>query len=121
MWPEEDLAGRLASPDIPGLLARDPDLWRAVRRSGGAIAPNGDPLTTSGWQRIRRWRQDWLGLPSQVIPAVVGHDQILRSGTEGLRYLTGRAGGASVSPHLPARAEPDPDTRPERPATGWAA
>lgn len=106
MWPQEDIAERLASPDIASLLNRDPDLWRAVRRSGGTIAPNGEPVTTTGWRRIRRWRQDWLGLPSQIIPAAIGHDQILRSGPEALHYLAHLSGTVNVpSPRLPARAE----------------
>ena len=83
MWPQEDITDRLASPDIPSLLIRDPDLARIVRRSGGTIAPDGGPLTTAGWRRIRQWRQEWLALPSQVIPAVIGPDQIVRSGIEG--------------------------------------
>ena len=87
MWPQEDITDRLASPDIPSLLLRDPDLTRIVRRSGGTIAPDGGPLTTAGWRRIRQWRQEWLALPSQVIPAVTGPDQIVRPGIEGLRYL----------------------------------
>lgn len=55
-----------------------------VRRSGGTIAPDGGPLTAAGW---RRWRQGWLALPGQVIPAVAGPDQVVRSGIDGLRYL----------------------------------
>ena len=109
MWPPEDIADRLASPDIPSLLDRDPDLWRTVRRSGGTIAPDGGPLTTGGWRRIRTWRKDWLALPSQVIPAVIGPDQILRSGIDGLRYLADLAGTVSVPRRLPASAETAPD------------
>ncbi len=60
MWPTEAITGRLASPDFPGPLPRDPDMARIVRRSGGTIAPDGGPLTTAGWRRIRRWRQEWL-------------------------------------------------------------
>lgn len=70
MWPQEDIAGRLASPDFPSLLLHDPDLTRIVRRSGGTIAWDGQPLTTVGLQRIRQWRQEWLALPSQLVPAV---------------------------------------------------
>lgn len=87
MWPQEDITNRLASPDIPSLLLRDTDLRRIVRRSGGTITLDGGPVTTAAWRRIRQWRHEWLALPSQVIPAVVGLDQVLRPGIEGLRYL----------------------------------
>ena len=111
MWPQEDITDRLASPDIPSLLLRDPDLARIVRRSGGTIAPDGGPLTTAGWRRILRWRQEWLALPSQVIPAVIGPDQIVRPGIEGLRYLADLAGTAAL-PACRNRAAPG------RPACG---
>ena len=121
MWPREDVADRLASPDFPSLLLRDTDMTRIVRRSGGTIALNGVPLTTTGWQRIRQWRQEWLALPSQVIPAVIGSDHIVRPGVEGLRYLAGLAGTAGLPPRLPAQAETAPgrDARPA--ATARAA
>lgn len=114
MWPQEDITDRLTSPDFPSLLLRDPDLARIVRRSGGTIAPDGGPLTTAGWRRIRRWRQDWLALPSQVIPAVIGPDQIVRPGIEGLRYLADLASSAGRQPCLPLPAESAPgrDARP---------
>jgi hypothetical protein len=112
MWQAEEIACRLARPDIPGLLDRDPDLARIVSRSGGTIARDGGPPTTAGWRRIRTWRQDWPALPSQVIPAVIGPDQILRSGTEGLRYLAGLARAMSVPARLPARAEPGTGRQP---------
>ncbi len=104
MWPAEDITDRLASPDLPSLLLRDPDLARIVRRSGGTIAPDGGPLTTAGWRRIRRWRQEWLALPSQVIPAVIGPDQVVRPGIEGLRYLADLAVRTGVPPRLRAGA-----------------
>ena len=100
MWPQEDITDQLASPEIPSLLLRDTDLARIVRRSGGTIAPDGGPLTTAGWRRIRRWRHEWQALPSQVIPAVIGPDQVLRPGTDGLRYLADLATAAGVAPHL---------------------
>ena len=110
MWPQEDIGDRLTSPDIPSLLDRDPDLARITRRSGGTIAPDGGPLTAAGWQRIRQWRADWLALPSQVIPAVIGPDQVLRSGVDGLGYLADLAAtmGVTPAPHAYAGAEPRP-------------
>lgn len=104
MWPREDVAVRLASPDFPSLLLRDTDMTRIVRRSGGTIALNGVPLTTAGWERVRQWRREWLALPSQVIPAVIGPDHIVRPGVEGLRYLAGLAGAAGLPASLPAHA-----------------
>ena len=121
MWPQEDITDRLASPDIPSLLLRDTYLTRIVRRSGGTIAPNGVPLTTTGWRRILKWRQEWLALPSQVIPTIIDSDQIVRPGTEGLRYLADLAGTADLRPLPPVRAgtEPHRDALPA--ATAWAA
>ena len=121
MWPQEDITDRLASPDIPSLLLRDTDLARIVRRLGGTIIRDGQPLTTVGWRRIRQWRQQWLALPSQVIPAVTGPDQIVRPGVEGLRYLADLAGSVGLRPPAPARAgtEPGRDARPA--ATARAA
>jgi hypothetical protein len=104
MWPQEDVAVRLASPDFPSLLLRDTDMTRIVRRSGGTVALNGVPLTTTGWQRVRQWRREWLALPSQVTPAVIGADHIVRPGVEGLRYLAGLAGAAGPPASLPAQA-----------------
>ncbi|HVB45240.1 MAG TPA: DsbA family protein [Streptosporangiaceae bacterium] len=118
MWPHEDIRDRLASPDIPSFLHQDSDLDRIVRRSGGTIAPDGGPLTTAGYRRIRHWRDDWLALPSQVIPSVIGPDGILRSGADGLRYLADLAGHADAIAGLPVRSatEPDQDRQPLRAA-----
>jgi 2-hydroxychromene-2-carboxylate isomerase len=114
MWPQEDITDRLASPGIPSLLLRDTDLTRIVRRSGGTIAPNGVPLTTVGWLRIRQWRHEWLSLPSQVIPAVIGPDQIVRPGIEGLGYLAelARAAGLPTRPSTQAAPAPGLDAPP---------
>src|SRR5579875_69777 len=95
MWPAEDITDRLASPDFPSLLLRDTDMTRIVRRSGGTV-PNGVPLTTVGWERVRQWRQEWLMLPGQVIPAVIGPDQIVRPGIQGLCYLAELADDAGL-------------------------
>jgi hypothetical protein len=103
MWPAEDINARLASPDFPSMLLRDPDLTRITRRSGGTIAPDGGPLTTAGYRRIRQWRHDWLALPAQTIPAVIGSDRVLRSGADGLRYLADLAERTGVG-NQPDRA-----------------
>jgi hypothetical protein len=103
MRPQEDITDQLASPDIPSLLLRDPDPGWIARRSGGTIAVNGAPLTTAGWRRIRQWRREWLALPSQVIPAVIGPDQVMRPGIDGLRYLADLAATAGLPPLLPRR------------------
>ena len=121
MWQPGDIAARLATPDLSGLLDRDPDPAQAVRRSGGTITPDGGPLTTAGWQRIRHWRQEWLALPSPVIPAVIGPDQIVRSGVAGLRYLAGLGAARSVPPRLAPGDEPVPGTRGQPLAAAWAA
>ena len=112
MWPREDVAVRLASPDFPSLLLRDTDMARIVRRSGGTIALNGVPLTTAGRRRVRQWRQEWLALPSQVIPAIIGSDHIVRPGIEGLRYLAELACAAGLPASLPARARAAGDGSP---------
>ncbi|HEU5393005.1 MAG TPA: DsbA family protein [Streptosporangiaceae bacterium] len=119
MWPQEDIMDRLASPDIPSLLLRDPDLARIVRREGGTIAPDGGPLTTAGWRRIRQWRQEWLALPSQVIPAVIGADQVVRPGIDGLRFLADLVGTVGPRPRLSAETAPGRDAWPA--ATARAA
>jgi hypothetical protein len=121
MWSPENIPDRLASPDIPSLLHRDPDLARILRRSGGTIGPDGGPLTTVGWRRIRRWRDDWLALPSQVIPAVVGPDGVLRSGADGLRCLADLARPAATVAGLAARPAVRPGQHPLASSTAWTS
>src|SRR6185437_13861246 len=93
-WRREDIAERLASPDFPGLLLRDPDVTRVVRRSGGTIALNGVPLTTAGWRRIRQWRQEWLALPSQAGTRSQG--SLIRPRAGRMRACAACSGGAVV-------------------------
>jgi hypothetical protein len=85
-----------------------------VRRWRGTIAWDGQPLITVGWRRIRLWRQEWLALPSQVVPAVTGPGQVVRPGIEGLRCLADLARTAGRPPLLPVRAGTGPhrDARP---------
>ncbi len=121
MWPQEYSSDRLASPDVPSLLLRDPDMTRIVRRSGGTIAPDGQPLTTAGGRRIWQWRHEWLALPCQVVPAVIGPDQVVRSGLDGLRYLADLAAAAGVAQRSGADAHEAPDRDRVHQAAAWAA
>ncbi|MGH3279612.1 MAG: DsbA family oxidoreductase [Trebonia sp.] len=107
-WPQEGVAERLTNPDFPGTVLRDPDMTRSVRREGGTIALNGVPLTMTGWRRVRQWRQEWLALPSQVVPTVIGADEIVRPGIEGLRYLAELVTSATQLTALPVQAVPGP-------------
>ncbi len=94
MWPADLVLPRLLSPDLPGTLDHDTDLTRIVRRSGGTIAPDGGPLTTAGYHRIRQWRQQWQALPQQVLPSIIGPDSTFHSGVQALGCLADLAGFA---------------------------
>ncbi len=104
MWPPEDVTDQLASPDVPSRLIQDPDLTRITRRSGGTVQADGGPLSTDGWERIRRWRHDWLALPGPIVPTVIGPDLVARPGLDGLRYLAELAGAGSTRARLTAAA-----------------
>jgi DSBA-like thioredoxin domain len=121
MWPAEDITDRLASPDIPSLLLHEQDPARIVRRSGGTIAPDGQPLTTVGWRRVRQWREEWLALPSQGIPAIIGPEQVVRSGADGLRYLAALTTPAGVTPRVRTGTHTAPDTNRQPVAAARAA
>jgi hypothetical protein len=77
---------------------------RIVRREGGTITPDGGPLTTAAYNRVRQWREQWLALfepaPSEpAIPAVIGPDGAVHAGQDGLRCLAGILGpGAQLAP-----------------------
>ena len=110
--------------ELPRPLDHDPDLTRIMRRSGGTIAPDGGPVSTAGFRRIRQWRQDWLALPGQVIPAVIIPDGTTLAGTGALACLARLAARAVA--HRPgeprratARARSSPDLR-RSPRTGEA-
>jgi DSBA-like thioredoxin domain len=77
--------------ELPRPLDHDPDLTRIMRRSGGTIAPDGGPVSTAGFRRIRQWRQEWLALTEQVVPAVIIPDGTVLAGTSGLAFLAGLA------------------------------
>jgi len=86
-WPAPPVYFHLASPDLPVPLLHDPDPVRIVRRSGGTVTPYGGPLTSIGYRRCRDWQEQWLALPRQVTPAVIGPDGAVHVGADGLRCL----------------------------------
>lgn len=95
--PPVDVLSRLGLElPVPGLDSAEPA--DSTRRFGGTIAPNGAPLTTPGWQRIRTWHGDWLALGRPVVPAVVGIDATAHFGIDALTWL------ASLLPE-PARQQ----------------
>ncbi len=104
LWPADPIYPHLVSPDLPLPLLHDPDPMRIVRREGGTITPDGDPLTTAAYHRARQWRQQWLALfeparpepplfelarPQPAIPAVIGPDGAVHAGPDALRCLAG--------------------------------
>lgn len=71
---------------MPGLGSPDPAA--STRLFGGTIAPNGAPLTTTGWRRIGAWRHDWLALGPPVVPAAVDLDATDAAAHRGVEALT---------------------------------
>ena len=86
-WPAAPVYFHLASPDLLLPLLHDPDPVRIVRRSGGTVPSMGGPLTSTGYRRCRDWQEQWLALPRQVTPAVIGPDGTVHGGADGLRCL----------------------------------
>jgi predicted DsbA family dithiol-disulfide isomerase len=81
-------------PILPYLVAElpppglgDPDPLHMTRVLGGTIAPNGIPLTTTGWRRCQQWRQEWLGLGAHAVPTVIDPTGTVLPGVRGLAYL----------------------------------
>lgn len=89
MAPRVPVLPHLLSPDLPLPGLCDPDPARVVRRSGGTIAPDGSPMTTAAYRRIRQWWREWQSLPEHVVPAVLGPDGGFHPGADGLGYLAG--------------------------------
>src|SRR5258708_15364246 len=62
-------------PGLPLPILCDPDPALIVPRSDGTIAPDGGPLTTTGYRRIRQWQQEGQAPPRPVIPAGPGRER----------------------------------------------
>ena len=114
LWPTDPIYQHLVSPDLPTPVLHDPDPMQIVRREGGTITPDGGPLTTAAYNRVRQWRQQWLALfgpalPEPAIPAVIGPDGAVHAGPDGLRCLAGILGLGALSWHA-APGWPSPGT-----------
>jgi hypothetical protein len=75
------------------------------RLSGCTISPDGSPLTTAGYRRIRRWREQWLAGTAGVVPAV-GLLHGMLTGVAALAYLADLATTAAAPPRAGRRAAP---------------
>lgn len=60
MCPRRPVWEYISAPGIATPVCGDPDLARITRRLGGTVTPDGGPLTTAAWRRIRDWRAQWL-------------------------------------------------------------
>lgn len=89
VYPRVPLVPYLSSDLAPALL-RDPDLVRIVRRSGGTIAPDGGPLTTVAYRRIRAWREQWRALGRPDLPVLIDEHGALHAGPDAVLRLAGQ-------------------------------
>lgn len=86
MYPAMGRAERLAAPDLPARVHHRVSPGVLPRLSGCTIAPDGGPLTTAGYRRIRQWRREWLAGSDGTVPAFTLPDGML-SGTAALAHL----------------------------------
>lgn len=86
--PPVDVRARLGlEHPFPGFGNADPA--QPTRMLGGTIAPNGAPLTTTGWRRVTGWRREWLALGCPVVPAALDAAGTARFGVDALIWLAG--------------------------------
>ncbi|MGN6599600.1 MAG: hypothetical protein ACTHMW_10035 [Actinomycetes bacterium] len=90
VWPRPDREATRMS-DLPQPVDRDPDMQRVTRRMGGAVACDGQPLTTEGWRRVASWRQAWEALGCPAVPALVTPEGDVLTEAAALEWL-GRLG-----------------------------
>jgi hypothetical protein len=94
MYPPVPLR-RFRSSELATPVSGDPDGARITRRLGGTIAPDGGPLTTVGYQRVRDWRREWQALPTPMVPVVVTAKGAVHAGVDGLTYLATSLNGTN--------------------------
>jgi hypothetical protein len=109
MWPRVSL-GPYRSTTLPRPMSGDPDPWKATRRQGGTIAPDGGPLTTVGYWRIRTWREEWRELGRPRLPVLIDARGTLHEAADAVLALAGR----------PPRQSPPPEPPQERPVEAAA-
>ncbi|HEY5990393.1 MAG TPA: hypothetical protein VIV12_28995, partial [Streptosporangiaceae bacterium] len=101
MYQPTPLAVARTTPDMPSRAHRIRDLRRLPRLSGATIAIDGGPLTCTGYQRIKEWRQEWQSGAGGVVPALAldSGDMIL-----GVAALIRLAGLADAAPQPAAQS-----------------
>jgi len=100
MYPAEGPGSRrgcLGTPGLPSPVHRRAAPGVLPRLSGCTIAPDGGPLTTEGYQRIRQWRRGWLSGADGMLPALSLPDGML-TGVAALAHL------ADLATKVPAGA-----------------
>jgi hypothetical protein len=107
------------SSELPPAGLGDPDPLHLIRVLGGTIAPNGVPLTTTGWRRAQQWRQEWLALADHVVPTVIDPTGAALPGVQGLAYLAGLLTHPTTD--STATNHSAPTTTVKRPVTALAA
>ncbi|HEU5428996.1 MAG TPA: hypothetical protein VFU74_19095 [Actinocrinis sp.] len=90
MWPRVPF-GPYRSTTLPRPMSGDPDPWKATRRQGGTIAPDGGPLTTVGYRRIRTWREEWRALGRPRLPVLIDPQGAFYEAEDAVLTLAGRA------------------------------
>jgi hypothetical protein len=71
-WPRAAIRQHMVAPDLPMPVDERPG--RSFRLFGATVSPDGGPLTTAGYQRIKDWRHHWQALPDRVVPIAVCTD-----------------------------------------------
>lgn len=107
MWPRVPL-GPYRSTTLPQPMSGDPDPWKATRCQGGTIAPDGGPLTTVGYWRIRTWREEWRALDRPRLPVLIDEHGTLYEAADAVLVLADRA----------RTRPPRPNGRANQPSTG---
>ena len=101
MYPAGTRSEQLAAPDLPARIHHRAAPAALPRLSGCTISPDGGPLTADGYDRVRRWRAEWLSGAQGVVPAVSLPDGML-TGVAALTRLAELAGRTAAAPRLPA-------------------